>query len=349
MGSDPGSTLEGLPSAAQGKPATIYDVAKLAGVSHQTVSRHLRGLAGIRPETRERVVQALEQLDYRPNLTARNLATSRSHRVGVLTHEIGEVGPSRILQGAGAGARDAGYLLDIVSIEGDDPAGAQEALSLIARQDIAGLLVFTSTDAMTRALRETPVRVPTVIEVEEDDAVADHPETWNYRGLRAAVDHLVSLGHRRFFHIAGPPGWVSARNRVLSYERALTAHGLSSLGTSFGDWSPASGYAAAQTIPFDAGVTAVVVANDQMALGALRALAERGIGVPEDISVTGFDDTPESAFFSPPLTTVHGDFDLQGRAVFARLQRLIDSGTPDESVRAPARLVLRGSTAPPRH
>ncbi|MET0297357.1 MAG: LacI family DNA-binding transcriptional regulator [Microbacterium sp.] len=345
MGGDADSVL----SAAPGKPATIYDVAKLAGVSHQTVSRHLRGLAGIRPETRERVVRALEQLDYRPNLTARNLATSRSHRVGVLTHEIGEVGPSRILQGAGAGARDAGYLLDIVSLEGDDPAAAQEALSLIARQDIAGLLVFTSTDAMTRALRETPVRVPTIIEVEDDDAVADHPETWNYRGLRVAVDHLVSLGHRRFFHIAGPPGWVSARNRILSYERALASHGLASLGSTSGDWSAASGYRAAQTVPFDAGVTAIVVANDQMALGTLRALTERGIRVPEDVSITGFDDTPESAFYSPPLTTVHGDFDLQGRAVFARLLRLIESGVPDESVRAPARLVLRGSTAsPPR-
>ena len=125
------------------KSPTIYDVARVAGVSHQTVSRHLRGLDGIRPATRDRVTRALETLDYRPNLTARNLATSRSHRVGALTHEIGQVGHSKILQGASAGAREAGYLLDIVSLDVEDPAAVQQALNLITQQDIAGLLVFT--------------------------------------------------------------------------------------------------------------------------------------------------------------------------------------------------------------
>lgn len=341
MGSEP--VTSAITTAA--KSPTIYDVAKLAGVSHQTVSRHLRGLEGIRPETRERVVRALEALDYRPNLTARHLATSRSHRVGVLAHEVGEVGPARILQGAGAGAREAGYLLDIVSLDGDDPAAVQEALTLITRQDIAGLLIFTSTDAMTAALQTTTDRVPTVIEVEGDDALADHPDTSNYRGLKVAVDHLVSLGHRRFFHIAGPRGWVASRNRMLSYERALEAHGLSSLGAVHGDWSAASGYRCAAEMPPELGVTALVVSNDQMALGALRALSQRGMRVPEDVSVTGFDDTPESAFYQPPLTTVHGDFDMQGRSAFSRLLRLIEGTPPAPSARVPVELIVRQSTA----
>jgi DNA-binding LacI/PurR family transcriptional regulator len=339
------SATQGSP-AGPGKPPTIYDVARLAGVSHQTVSRHLRGLDGIRPATRERVTRALETLDYRPNLTARNLATSRSHRVGALTHEIGQVGPSKILQGASAGAREAGYLLDIVSLDVKDPHAVQEALDLIARQDIAGLLVFTSTDAMTEVLRNTSIRVPTVIDIEDDESRMDPHAIPNGRGLGKVVDHLVSLGHRRFFHIAGPQGWVSARNRELSYERALQTHGLTSLGTSYGDWSAASGYECARRIPRELGVTAVVVSNDQMALGALLALERLGIRVPHDMSVTGFDYTPESAFYHPPLTTVEADFDRTGRAAFQRLQSLIEGGSAPRRTDSPVRLIVRESSGP---
>jgi DNA-binding LacI/PurR family transcriptional regulator len=328
------------------KPATIYDVARLAGVSHQTVSRHLKGFQGIRPETRERVERALESLDYRPNMTARTLATNRSHRVGALTHEIGQVGPSKILQGASAGAREAGYLLDIVSLDVEDPEAVEDALSLITQQDIAGLLAFSSTDVMTHAFATTAFRLPTFIEVEEDDAIGGHPASRNFRGLRILVDHLVSLGHRRFFHIAGPLGWVSARNRELSYERALAAHGLTSLGTAHGDWSAESGYAAADRIPPELGVTALIVSNDQMALGALLALERKGIRVPADVSVTGFDDIPEAAFFQPPLTTVRLDFDLQGRAAFNRLLRLIEGPSAPAPPTAIVELIVRESTGP---
>lgn len=331
--------------AATKRPPTIYDVARLAGVSHQTVSRHLRGLEGIRPATRERVTRALEVLDYRPNLTARDLAMMRSHRIGALTHEIGQVGPSKILQGASARAREAGYLLDIVSLDVEDAASAQEALNLITTQDIAGLLVFTSTDAMTRVLQSTSIRVPTVIEIEEDLATTAHDPAAENRGLGAVVDHLVSLGHQRFFHVAGPRGWVSARNRELSYEHALAAHGLSSQGTFYGDWSAASGFAAVAAMPRDTGITALVASNDQMALGALLALDRAGIRVPEDLSVTGFDDIPESAFYRPPLTTVQADFDVTGRAAFDRLLGLIGGEPAPRSTQEPVRLIVRSSTA----
>ncbi|MGC5172630.1 LacI family DNA-binding transcriptional regulator [Micromonospora sp. DT81.3] len=335
----------GTPSS---KPATIYDVARLAGVSHQTVSRHLRGFPGIRPETRERVARALQVLDYRPNMTARTLATSRSHRVGALTQEIGQVGPSKIVEGASAGAREAGYLLDIVTLDVEDPEAVQEALVLIMQQDIAGLLAFTSTDVMTRAFDDASIRVPTLIEAEDDDAIGGHPATRNFVGLRLVVDHLVSLGHRRFFHIAGPLGWVSARNRELSYERALAAHGITSLGTAHGDWSAESGFRAAERLPAHLGATALVVANDQMALGAMLALERRGLHVPGDVSVTGFDDIPEAGYYRPPLTTVRLDFDLQGRAAFRRLLRLIEGPSVQPAPLATAEFILRESTGPAR-
>jgi DNA-binding LacI/PurR family transcriptional regulator len=344
-----GAGSAAVPSSSRAqKPATIYDVARLAGVSHQTVSRHLKGFAGIRPETRERVERALVTLGYRPNMTARMLATNRSHRVGALTHEIAQVGPSKILQGASAGAREAGYLLDIVSLDVEDPESVQEALTLITQQDIAGVLAFSSTDVMTEAFATTDFLVPTLIEAEDDDAVGGHATSLNFRGLRALVDHLVSLGHRRFFHIAGPPGWVSARNRELSYERALAAHGLTSLGTAHGDWSSASGFAAAERIPESLGVTALVVSNDQMALGAMLSLERRGIEIPQDVSVVGFDDIPEAAFFLPPLTTVQLDFDTQGRAAFHRLLRLIEVPSAPPPPAPAVELIVRESTSPAR-
>ena len=199
---------------------------------------------------------------------------------------------------------------------------------------------------MTQVLRSASIRVPTVIDIEDDEGLLDPLSLDPDRGLAAVVDHLVGLGHRRFFHIAGPQGWVSARNRELSYERALQAHGLTSLGTSYGDWSAGSGFECASRIPADLGVTALVVSNDQMALGALLALERSGVRVPADMSVTGFDDTPESAFYHPPLTTVEADFDRTGRAAFRRLLGLIEGGSRIARTDAPVRLIVRESTVP---
>ena len=328
------------------KAATIYDVARAAGVSHQTVSRYLKGHAGIRPETRERVEAALRDLDYRPNMTARSLATSRSHRVGALTHEMAQVGPSKIAQGAAAGAREAGYLLDIVTLDVADRREIDAAITLVSLQEIAGILALASTDEMASAFGQADFRVPAYIQAEEDDATGGHPSSLNARGYTALVDHLVGLGHRRFCHIAGPPRWVAARNRALAYERALAAHGLRSLGTEVGEWSPASGYAAALRIPAELGVTAVLASNDQMALGVMLALEQRGFRVPEDISVTGFDDIPEAAFFRPPLSTVRLDFDLLGRAAFYRLLGMIEGPSAPPAPLLTADLIVRDSTGP---
>ena len=165
------------------KPATIYDVAKLAGVSHQTVSRFIKGYQGIRPATRDKVVSALDQLGYRPNLTARSLKSGRSHRIAALTHEINQIGPSRIVQGASMAARQAGYLLDIIALDMSDPAAIQEALDLAAQLDIAGVLALASTDEMAEAFQHTDFRVPVVFAPEADDAVTGHPSERDDRGL----------------------------------------------------------------------------------------------------------------------------------------------------------------------
>jgi len=327
------------------KAATIYDVARLAGVSHATVTRMLRGFEGIRPETRERVQLALDTLDYRPNLTARSLITGRSHRVGAVMHEFEQVGPSRIVQGAAAAARRTGYVLDIVTLDTTDRDAIEESLELMTQHDLAGIIVFASTDDMADAYAQARFRVPVELSIDEDGG--GPVEQSIAVAIDEAVGHLAALGHRRLVHIAGPGGWVAARNREAFYRTAVARHGLESADTLQGDWSSASGYAAIARLP--PGVTGIVSSNDQMALGALRALDERGIRVPQDMSVAGVDDIPEAAYLRPPLTTIRLDFMMQGEGVFLRLLQRIDptaaagSRVPTEPT---ALFVPRASTGP---
>lgn len=346
MAIDRGASLPLMGGGSGARPPTIYDVAEVAGVSHQTVSRFLKG-EGVRPRNREQVIHAIAELGYRPNFAARALATSRSQRIAVLTQEMGEIGPGRILQGATLEAREAGYLLDIMPLDVSDRSAIDEAIRQANAQAIAGILALVSTDEMIDAFDRTDFRVPAFIGAEEDDARGEHPAQRNARGMDLVVDHLADLGHRRFFHIAGPRRWVAARNRELAFEHALAKVGLVSAGVAYGDWSAASGYDVASEIPRNLGITAVVAANDQMALGAILALSRRGLAVPQDVSVTGFDDIPESAFITPPLTTVRLDFEEQGRDAFRRLASLIED-RPMSVAAMSAELVLRASTGPIR-
>jgi DNA-binding LacI/PurR family transcriptional regulator len=335
------------PLPARSRAATIYDVASAAGVSHQTVSRLLRGYEGIRPETRERVERAIEELSYRPNLTARSLATRRSHRIGALTHELLQVGPSKIIEGASHGAREAGYLLDIVNLDPADPGAIDDAIRILGQNELAGIIGFAPTDAVVAAFERTGFAVPMKIDAEVDERGLGEPQTLNGRGELLLIEHLTGLGHRRFLHVGGPADWLSARNREAAYQRVLDRHGLTSVGTLFGDWSSESGYEAGRQIPLDGSVTAVVAGNDQMALGVMRALHERGASVPGDISVVGFDDIPEARYFHPALTTVGLDFHRQGRIAIARLIAEID-GLDAVVVPDPVdpRLQIRESSGP---
>jgi DNA-binding LacI/PurR family transcriptional regulator len=330
------------------RPATIYDVARLAGVSHQTVSRLLQGYEGIRPETRARVQAALDELDYRPNLAARSLATNRSQRIGALVYELLEVGPSKTIQGASDAARHAGYLLDIVTLDPRDDTAVEQALTVLRSQDLAGIVAFAPMDLLSDRIQRADFSVPVLLETDVDQAAAATHTSVSDSGMHQIVEHLVQLGHRKLFYLSGPLEWWASRNRMAAYEAALAEHGLVSAGTIEGSWSSASGYRAGMELPLDHGVTAVVAANDQMALGLLRALAERGVSVPSGMSVTGFDDTPESAYYQPPLSTVRIDYEQQGRALMNRMLATLGGDRPveDKQPDAPI-LVQRDSTAPP--
>lgn len=323
--------------------ATIYDVARQAGVSHQTVTRFLNGFEGIRPETREKVQAALAELNYRPNGAARWLRSRQSNRIGVLAHRMELSGPGRIIVGANAAARSRGFVLDIASMDGEDAASVDAALDLVMEHQIAGVFATAQTDVVRAAVANRAIDIPIAIDSGEGLASAgDNPRA--HPGLLAAA-HLAELGHRRVAFVNGPSMWIASGERRTGFLNEVAARGLELVWETEGDWSAESGYRASRALPED--VTAVALANDSMAIGFIFGLAERGIRVPEDVSVIGMDDSPESRFHLPSLSTIRLDFEGEG----AYLMNVLIANIEGESVaEVPGyelpELVARGSTAP---
>jgi len=339
------SKITGKSATPAGKQPTIYDVARAAGVSHQTVSRLLKGDPGIKPANRERVLKALDDLHYRPNLTARSLATNRAHRVVALTQEIMQIGPGMVAQGAGEEARANGFVLDIIALDVGDRANIEEAIALVNQDEVAGILALASTDELSAAFANTAFRVPVIIPSEAQEDGSRRPEPTE-SAVAELVESLVRQGHRSFLHLAGPVTWVAARNRERFFTSALATHGLALTAVVHGDWSARSGYEAVLRLGADMPCTAILAANDQMAIGAILALSELGLRVPEDVSITGIDDIPEAAYIRPPLTTIRLGLREEGRDAFKQLLARM-TGVESQYHPTPARFVTRRSTTRP--
>jgi DNA-binding LacI/PurR family transcriptional regulator len=327
----------------------MYDVARLAGVSHQTVSRVINGSDHVKPETRDRVLAAMEKLDYRPNSVARALVTGRSRTLGVVTFDTTLYGPASTLVGIERAAHSAGYFVSIVSLEALDRNAVARAIERLRALGVDGVLLIAPQIGPMGALWDLPADLPVVaVEAGPTDGVPV-AEVDQYQGARLATEHLLSLGHETVHHLAGPADWGEAQQRIEGWRDALADVGAKGSIPERGDWSPRSGYEVGGKLIELPDVTAIFVANDQMALGLLRALHERGRQVPGDISLVGFDDIPESEFFTPPLTTVRQDFNEMGRRALHLLLAEISAGARS-STRAtvPASLVVRASAAPPR-
>lgn len=332
--------------ASPPRSPAMTDVARVAGVSHQTVSRVLNGHQSVRPATRDRVLAAIEELGYRPNLAARALVTGRSRTLGLVTLETTLFGPVTTLYGIERAAREAGYFVSVVSVgTAIDPGSLEDALARLRAQGVAGVILIAPLTSSLLAMPSLPIDLPVVV-VEGDPEGAFATATVDQRaGARAATEHLIGLGHRAIAHVAGPPEWLEAHQREAGWRAALADAGLAGEVVLAGDWTARSGYEAGLALAEIAEVTAVFVANDHMALGVLRALHERGRKVPEEISVVGFDDIGEAEYFTPSLTTVHQDFDELGRRSLDLLLCQLDaSGPAAERLVIPPRLVERRST-----
>lgn len=333
----------------QRKAATIYDVASRAGVSHQTVSRYLAGFEGIRPTTRDRVARALEELDYRPNLAARSLATNRAHRIAVLTGDLLAAGPSRTVQGVAEAARSAGYVVDIIGFDPDDPGTLREVIDVIRSQDLAGVVALAVSDSIHDAIASLTIDAPLYLDSGPADLPGPVGQSFNAVGIQMVVEHLLDLGHREIVHITGAVDYLAAKARAEGFTQLMRDRGLRVHPVIEGDWTPRSGYAAVTSGRIDPIVTAIVAGNDQMALGALRALDEASVRCPVDMSVTGFDDIPEAEYYTPSLTTVRIDFQQQGTYIFnALMAQIRGDERPETDAFIKPQLVVRASTAPPR-
>lgn len=328
------------------KAPTIYDVAELAGVSHQTVSRYLKDKAKLKPATLDRVEKALAELNYTPNLAARSLRSRELYRLVVIVPEASLYFPLRMLSGAAEVAHAAGFRIDVVAMEGTAQARASRLQGLLAGDDVAGILSFVPRPAKLGTSPDEVPNVPMVVAGEYDNRMRARGSLADGTAAAKIVEHLASLGHRNFFHVAGPSAWPSARNRLAVYEETIVQLGLTSLGVAAGDWSSASGYAAGQEIAALPEVTAVVAANDTMAMGVIRALHEHGITVPDQISVFGWDDMAEAKYFIPSISSVNMDVEALGARSMGELIARIRGGQPtdDGLTLAPMELVFREST-----
>ena len=327
------------------------DVARLAGVSHQTVSRVVNESRNVSPRTRERVLDAMKQLGYRPSSIARALVTGRTNTIGVVSFDTTLHGPASTMFGIERAAHRAGYFTSTVSLRSLDRPSIDAAVVRLCGQGVDGIVVIAAEISAVNALPHLPGDVP-IVAVEAGPEHGISAVTIDQRaGAAAATRHLLDLGHDTVFHIAGPEGWQEARLRLAGWREALQSAGAETPEELTGDWSPNAGYQLAGRLAREDRVTAIFVANDQMALGALRALHEAGRRVPEEVSVVGFDDIPESAYFTPPLTTVRQDFLEMGERGCGLLRHAIEEGDGQErhELIAPRMIVRESSSAPGRH
>ncbi len=351
----PGDTVERAvegtaPSSPRrdGAKPSIYDVAAVAGVSHQTVSRVLNGHPNIKESTRARVQAAIEEVGYTRNSIARALATSRTKRIGVLVDSPVQFGPASTVRGVEEAARAAGYFVTTTSV-GEDPAtGVGGGVDYLVSQGVDAICVVAPRASSLSALARHHPGVPTLVIASEAEPDMISASVDQQTGAREAVEHLIALGHRRILHLAGPLDWLDAREREMAWRATLEHAGLEVVEPVIGDWTSDFGYEYARSSPDLPDATAVFAANDQMALGVIHGLHARGLRVPEDISVVGFDDVADARHFLPPLTTVRQDFHTLGAASVDLLLQTLEGTAPEGRTMTPTVFIVRESTAPPR-
>jgi DNA-binding LacI/PurR family transcriptional regulator len=330
----------------RGRAANIFDVARLAGVSHQTVSRVINDLPNVRPSTRARVEQAIAQLHYSPSPAARALVTKRTRTIGLVTPGISDYGPTSIAMHFNFAARAARYSVESVSVPPDDPKAIRAVIDGLLRQRVDALVLVVVHVEVLELVRNLDLSIPVVIAASTARRSPVIVSIDQYRGARTAVRHLAEIGHTRILHLAGPRIAPDATERVRGWRDELAEHRLEIVPPVFGDWSAESGYRLGSELDVEPGV-AVFVGNDQMSIGLLSALRERHLRVPEDVSVVGFDDVPEAGYLFPPLTTIRQDFDTLGELIMQKVLIAVEeSGPLTEDTPLPTHLVLRQSTRP---
>lgn len=348
----PGDTIASMtPSKSSPRRIgpSIADVARLAEVSTQTVSRVSTGSSAVREATRDRVLRAMDQLGYAPNRAARALRSGRFGTIGIITQQLERTGETLTTAAVVRSAEEQGYSVTMIQVDTPEGERLTQASHRISHLAIDALIV-SQVGLATRETLSLPAGLP--VAVTDSKLIGFHPAVVSDQvgGARSAVEHLISLGHRNIHHITGPADSLSAAARTDAWRSCLEMIGAPIPQPWHGDWTARSGYQIGLRIAQDPSVTAVNCSNDEMAFGVIRALHESGLRVPRDVSVTGFDGIELAEFASPPLSTVRQDFSTVGKELVRIVLDEIRTGHiigPDRTV-IPTELLVRASTAPPR-
>ncbi|WP_239124102.1 LacI family DNA-binding transcriptional regulator [Rhizocola hellebori] len=333
------------------QPASMADVARLAGVSSQTVSRVANGQPGVVATTRDQVLAAMRELGYRPNSAARALKRGEFHTIGVILFTLATIGNSRTVEAIAMEAARRKYATTLMPVAAPTQDAVSGAFSRLEELAVDGIIVIMEVHLLNDAAITLPPGVHVVVVDSDAGDRYTVVDTDQASGAGQATEHLLGLGHHTVWHIAGPQESFASERRTAAWRSTLEDAGRPVPPLLRGDWSAESGYRAGLALADEPGCTAVFVANDQMALGVLRAMHEKGRAVPGEVSVVGFDDLPDSGAFTPPLTTIHQDFAEVGRRCVDAVLRQIHTrpGVAREhgTTLVPTRLVVRDSTAAP--
>ncbi len=327
--------------------ATMSDVGRLAGVSHQTVSRVLNEPHRVNEETKKRVFEAMKSLRYHRSTVARALATNRSNNLGLISTGFALHSHSKRMIAFNEAARASGYQVSMVSLVSAEKNAMQSEIDLLLGQGVEGIVFILADKAALGIIDSLEIDVPFVV-ADSGGSDSVHSVAIDvFLGARIATAHLADLGHQTIAQVAGPDWSLDASERVRGWAAELESRGLALPEIIYGDWSAESGYQAGIKLAADLSATAVLCANDRMALGVLHAFADSGVLVPDRVSVVGFDDIPESAHFIPPLTTIRQDIVRLGLEILARLLSFIEGGATAAPVHTESELIIRKSTGPP--
>jgi LacI family transcriptional regulator len=317
---------------------TIREIARMCGVSMQTVSRVINNRPDVSPATRQAVEAAIAAVGFQPSAVARSLVQRRSQTLGVIATGLNLVGVSQTLNGITEESQGADYALLLKELATDEISGVTAAIDFLVAHRVEGLIIFNPPSVGTKvsALQAevSAARPPIVVLKSEPSTAFTTISVDNFGGARMATEHLLALGRTRIGHIAGPSSWREARDRTHGWRTALAEAGIEPGPIASGDWSSASGETAArELLTLVPDLDAVFAANDQMALGLFHAANERGIAIPDQIAVVGFDGVDEGAQFTPSLTTIVQPLRELGRLAVRELLTTIETEPGQSQVR----------------
>mgnify|MGYP001034684712 CR=1 FL=1 len=326
------------------RPANIYDVAKHAGVSHQTVSRVLNESEKVAEKTREKVEQAITELGYQRNNAARSLVTSQTRMIGVVMTNTGFFGPNSTMRAMEEQARANGYFAVSVSVDPESPDSIEAGIRQMKDLGVDALVMIAPQIVSLEIARPLLGGIPIVILDHSQEAGLFSVTIDDYLGAKKATRYLVESGHKNLLHVSGPVGWFESDARIRGFEDACKELSIESPKILRGSWESESGYQLAKEV-VKTNATAVFCANDQLAIGLMRGLHELGVDIPNEISIVGYDDLPESKYLNPPLTTIRQDFEQLGKRLMTLLLEELAGDTSVRRETIEPELVIRGSVS----